>query len=59
MELKDLNKKEMGLRIRARREGLNMTREELAKQMCVSGKFIAGIEYGEKGVSLKNLNKLR
>lgn len=59
MEIKEFNKKEMGQRIRARREGLNMTREELAKHLSVSAKFVADIEYGEKGVSLKNLFKLR
>lgn len=59
MELKELNKKEMGARIRARREMLDMTREELGKQLSVTGKFIADIEYGDKGVSLKNLYKLK
>lgn len=59
MELKELNKQEMGIRIRARREALKMTREELAAQLSVSAKFIADIEYGEKGVSIKNLFKLR
>ena len=59
MEIKELDKKGMGQRIRSRREGLNMTREELAKQLSVSSKFVADIEYGDKGISLKNLNKLR
>ena len=59
MEIKELDKKGMGLRIRARREGLSMTREDLARQLSVSSKFIADVEYGEKGISLKNLNKLR
>lgn len=59
MELKELNKKEMGARIRARREALNMSREELAKKMSVTGKTIANIEYGEKGVTLKNLYKMK
>ena len=59
MELKELNKKEMGARIRARREMLDMTREELGRKLSVTGKFIADIEYGEKGLSLKNLYKLK
>lgn len=59
MKLKELDKKEMGARIRARREGISMTREELAKHLSVTAKFISDIEYGEKGVSLKNLYKLR
>ena len=59
MELKELNKKEMGARIRARREMLDMTREELGRKLSVTGKFIADIEYGEKGLSLKNPYKLK
>lgn len=59
MELKEIDKKEMGLRIRARRQALSMTRDELAKRLGVTAKFIADIEYGEKGVSLNNLYKLR
>ena len=55
MEFRELNKKEMGARIRARREALNMSRSELGKLLSVTGKFIADIEYGDKGVSLKNL----
>lgn len=58
-ELKELNKKEMGGRIRARREALGMSREDLAKKLSVTGKTIANIEYGEKGVTLKNLYKLK
>lgn len=59
MSLRELDKKEMGKRIRARRESLNMTRDELGKELSVTGKFIADIEYGEKGVSIKNLYKLK
>ncbi len=58
-ELKELNKKEMGARIRARREALNLSREELAKKLSVTAKTIANIEYGEKGVTLKNLYKMK
>lgn len=57
-ELKEINKREMGARIRARREALNMSRNELAGYLSVTGKFIADIEYSDKGVSLKNLYKL-
>ena len=46
MEIKELDKKGMGLRIRARRKGLSMTREDLARQLSVSSKFIADVEYG-------------
>ena len=58
-ELKELNKKEMGARIRARREMLGMSRDDFAKKMNVTAKTIANIEYGEKGVTLKNLYKMK
>lgn len=54
-ELNQLDYIEMGRRIRERREFMDLTREELAGQIGVSSKFIADIEYGEKGVSIKNL----
>lgn len=54
-ELKHLDYIEMDRRIRKQREFLNLTREELAGQLEVSSKFIADIEYGEKGVSIKKL----
>lgn len=59
VELKEINKKEMGERIRARREALHISREELGKMLSVTGKFISDIEYGDKGVSVKNLYKLK
>lgn len=58
-ELKELDKKEMGARIRARRESLKMSREELAKKLSVTAKTISNIEYGEKGMTLKNLYRLK
>ena len=57
--IRELNKKERGARIRARREALNMSREELAKKLAVTAKTIANIEYGEKGMTLKNLYKMK
>lgn len=59
VELKELDKKEMGARIRARRESLKMSREELGRRLSVTGKFIVDIECGDKGVSLKTLYKLK
>lgn len=53
MDIKELNRKEMGNKIRACREELDMTREQLAERIDVSSKFIADIEYGDKGISLK------
>lgn len=58
-ELKELNKKDMGSRIRARREVLGMSREDLGKKLSVTAKTIANIEYGEKGITIKNLYKLK
>lgn len=59
MELKELDRKEMGARIKARRKALDMSRDELGKLLSVTGKFIADIECGDKGLSVKNLYKLK
>ena len=58
MEIKDLNRVEMGKRIRERRELLKMSRDELARRLDVTSKFIADLEYGE-GASVKNLYRLK
>lgn len=58
-EFKELNKSAIGARIRKRRELLGLSREELAEQLGVTAKFIDDIEYGEKGVSMKNLYRLK
>ncbi len=54
-ELKRLDPIEMGRRIRKQREFLELTREDLAAHLGVSSKFIADIEYGDKGISIKKL----
>ena len=38
---------------------LGISREELGRQLSVTGKFISDIEYGDKGVSLKTLYRLK
>lgn len=58
MEFKELDKKKIGSRIRLRREMLKISRDELAKELGITPKFLADIEYGEKGVSLKSLYKI-
>lgn len=58
-EPKELNKKEMGARIRARREMLGWTRNDLAKALGVSEKTISNIEYGEKGMTITRLYTLK
>ena len=52
-KLRQLDFHEMGKRIRERRESLNMNRESLAEQLEVSPQFIADIEYGNKGLSIR------
>ena len=58
MVMKEPNLKEIGIRIREQREQLRYTREQLAEKLDVSSKFIADIELGVKGVSLKTLVNL-
>ncbi len=58
-EIKELNRQEMGRRIRMRREVLGMSREELAKRLDVTAKFVADLEYGDKGPSVRNLYRLK
>lgn len=57
-DIKQLNLKEMGRRIRNKREYLGMSREKLAEELGVSSQFINDIEYGYKGMSLKNFFSL-
>ena len=54
-KLRQLDFHEMGKRKRERREFLNMNRETLSEKLGVSPQFIADIEYGNKGVSLRKL----
>ena len=51
-ELKELSITAMGRRIRVIKE---ITREELAEKMDISPAFISDVEYGNKGMSIKNL----
>ena len=54
-ELNQLDVKSMGRRIRVIRESKKITREELAEKMDISPAFISDVEYGNKGMSIKNL----
>ena len=54
-KLKELNLEAMGRRIRTIRDAKNMTRETFAEKVDLSPQFIADIEYGNKGVSIRNL----
>ena len=57
-EVKELDIKEMGRRVRLRRELQELSRDQLAEQIDVSSQFIAAIEYGHKGMSIQTLYKL-
>ena len=52
-EFRALDQKEMGKRVRSRRESLGLSREKLSEYLVVSPQFIADIEYGNKGISIK------
>ena len=56
--LKEIDMKKMGRRIRTQREAIHMTRTQLAAKLGVSSKFVADIEYGDKGVSIQTLYRL-
>ena len=56
-ELKTPVAKDIGRRISSQRLALGISREQLAKRMGVTAKFIADIEYGDKGMSLQTLYK--
>lgn len=58
-ELKELNKAAIGMRVRERRELLGLSRDELAARLGVTAKFIGDIEYGDKGLSMKNMYRLK
>ena len=53
----ELNK-QIGVRIRAQREYLGMTREGLCDYVNISPQFLSEIERGVKGVSAETLYKL-
>lgn len=58
-KLQELNQIAMGRRIRVIRESKDITREELAEMIDVSPQFIADVEYGNKGVSIRTLFLLK
>lgn len=54
---KEFNK-QIGMRIRAQREQLQLTREGLCNDITISPQFLSEIERGVKGVSAETLYKL-
>lgn len=55
--MQELNHKAIGLRIRKQRTFLNMSRVDLAKKIEITPTFLADIELGTKGFSLKSLHR--
>lgn len=53
MNVKNLDKVEMGSRIRARRNFLGWSREELADKLGVSTKYLADLECGARGITIQ------
>ena len=47
--------REVGARLRARREGRGLTQAQLARQCCLHRTFIGSVERGERNVSVLNL----
>ena len=56
--LKDINYLEVGIKIRAEREKLNMNREDLSEFLDISSYFLGQIERGERNVSVNILVNL-
>lgn len=50
-----LDRVAMGARIRARRDEINLSKDDLADILGVTSKFIGDIESGARGVSIGNL----
>lgn len=57
-EVKEVDLKAMGRRIRTQREAIHMSKVELAAKLGITNKFVADIEYGDKGVSIHTLYKM-
>lgn len=49
---------EIGLRIRNIRENLNLTKEDLAKKLGISGQYLGMIEKGKNSISIEKLKIL-
>ncbi len=58
-ELNSVDKNKMGARIRELREDARMSREKLSKELGISSHHLAEVEYGNKGISVDLLYKLR
>lgn len=54
----NINTIEIGMRIRAQREKLHMTRADFSEMIDVTPKFCSDIETGAKGMSINTLVKI-
>ena len=50
--------KNLGQNIRELRKMKKMTIDELAEKSSLSGKYLQGVEVGNRNISIKNLNKI-
>lgn len=50
--------KNLGQNIRELRRNKKMTIDELAEKSSLSGKYLQGVEVGNRNISIKNLNKI-
>lgn len=53
-----MNSTVIGQRIKYARKSMNLTQEELGRQMCTDGKYISRLESGKSLPSLKRLVQL-
>lgn len=51
-------KEEIGKRIKSIRESMNMTKENFAKQIGISGQFLGLVEHGKNYLSIEKLKVL-
>lgn len=51
-------KEEIGNRIKSIREGMNMSKEEFARLLGVSGQYLGVVERGKSCLSIEKLEKL-
>lgn len=56
--MNDYDYKSIGLRIRKRREFLGISRKDFSEMLEITPTFLADIELGNKGFSLKSLNRM-
>ena len=48
----------LGKNIRALRKNKKLTIDQLAEKSFISGKYLQGVEVGNRNISIKNLNKI-